>query len=221
MTTMVLVHGAFHGSWCFDPLLPELSERGVDTVTVDLPLTSLSADAAVVTEALDGCDGPVVLLGHSCGGAVITVAGTHPAVGQLVYLTAMAPDSGGTASEGPVEIGEGFMAALQVSSDGQLQVDPAQAVAVFYPDADPATGAAFAGKLRPGSTGGEDLVPSAAWREKPTSYVVCTGDPILLPDAQRAIAARTGARVVEMPGDHSPFLARPAELADLLVHITT
>ena len=139
MTTMVLVHGAFHGSWCFDSLLPELTERGIDTVTVDLPLTSLSADAAVVTEALDGCDGPVVLLGHSYGGAVITVAGTHPAVGQLVYLTAMAPDSGGTASEGPVEIGEVFMAALQVSSDGRLEVDPAQAVAVFYPDAEPAT----------------------------------------------------------------------------------
>jgi pimeloyl-ACP methyl ester carboxylesterase len=220
MTTMVLVHGAFHGSWCFDPLLPELTERGIDTVTVDLPLTSLSADAAVVTEALDRCDGPVVLLGHSYGGAVITVAGTHPAVDQLVYLTAMAPDSGGTASEGPVEIGPVFMAALQVSSDGRLEVDPAQAAAVFYPDADPATGAAFADKLRPGSTGGDDLVPSAAWREKPTSYVVCTDDPILLPEAQRAIAARTGAAVVEMAGDHSPFVARPAELADLLVRIT-
>ena len=107
-----------------------------------------------------------------------------------------------------------------MSADGQLEVDPAQAVAVFYPDADPATGATFAGKLRPGSTGGEDLVPSAAWREKQTTYVVCTDDPILLPDAQRAIAARTGAHVVEMAGDHSPFLARPAELADMLVHIT-
>jgi len=218
--TVVLVHGAFADASSFARVIPELLADGTQVLAPAVPNRSLSGDAAYIASVVRQIDGPVLLVGHSYGGAVITVAGTHPAVGQLVYLTAMAPDSGGTASEGPVEIGAVFMAALQVSSDGQLEVDPAQAVAVFYPDADPATGAAFADKLRPGSTGGEDLVPSAAWREKPTAYVVCTEDPILLPDAQRAIAARTGAAVVEMPGDHSPFLARPAELADLLVRIT-
>jgi pimeloyl-ACP methyl ester carboxylesterase len=219
MATIVLVHGAFHGGWCWEPLLPELAARGVDTVTLDLPLTSLNEDAAAVVAVLDGLDGPVTLLGHSYGGAPITVAGNHPTVDRLVYLTAMAPDDGEAASGGPVEIGTEFMGAFRATAEGVPEVDPAQAPMIFYPDAEPEVAAAFAAKLRPGQVGGADLIERAAWRDKPSSYVVCDADPILLASGQRAIAERIGATTYEIAGDHSPFIARPAELADILAPI--
>ena len=219
MPTIVLVHGAFHGGWCWEPLLPELTARGIDAVTVDLPLTSLVEDAAAVTAVLDAQDAPVTLLGHSYGGAPITEAGTHPNVVQLVYLTAMAPDDGQTATGSDVQIGDDFMSAFRLADNGLPEVDPARAPEIFFPDADPDTAAAFARRLRPGNTGGADLVGRAAWRERPTHYVVCGEDPILLAESQRAIASRIGATVHELPGDHSPFVARPAALADVLATI--
>ncbi len=221
MATIVLVHGAFHGSWCWEPLLPELAARGVDAVTVDLPLTTLNEDAAAVVAVLDRLDGPVTLLGHSYGGAPITVAGNHPAVDRLVYLTAMAPDDGQNATGTDVQIGDDFMSAFRLADNGLPEVDPARAPEIFFPDVDPETAAAFAAKLRPGNTGGADLVERAAWHDKATHYVVCADDPILLADSQRAIAARIGATVHTLPGDHSPFLARPAALADVLAPIVT
>lgn len=218
---MVLVHGAFHGPWCFDPLVEELATRGIQTRCPELPLTSLADDAAEVTALLDRCDGPVTLLGHSYGGAVVTVAGGHPQVERLVYLAALAPDSGEGASGGPVEIGEAFISSLRPSADGRLEVAPELAPAAFYPDVDADTAAALAAKLRPGAAGlPHETVERAAWRDRPTAYVVCDADPILLPASQRALAARTGGDVHEIPGDHSPFVARPALLADLLARIT-
>ena len=217
MTTIVLTHGAFHGSWCFEPLVAELEARGVTTALVDLPLTDLTEDAAAVTAVLDTIDGPVILLGHSYGGAVVTVAGNHPSVERLVYLTALGPDAGELGSGGPMTIGEQFLTTMRVDDDGLPFIDPEFAAKVFYPDIDPTEAARWATKLRSGNTGGAVIVEKAAWRSTSSTYVVCTDDPILLVDGQRAVAERMGADVVEMPGDHSPMVARPAELADILV----
>jgi pimeloyl-ACP methyl ester carboxylesterase len=217
MTTIVLTHGAFHGSWCFEPLVAELKARGATIALVDLPLTDLAEDAAAVTEVLDTIEGPVILLGHSYGGAVVTVAGNHPSVERLVYLTALGPDAGELGSGGPMTIGEQFLTTMRVGDDGLPFIDPEFAAQIFYPDIDPDEAARWATKLRPGNTGGSVVVEKAAWRSTPTTYVVCTDDPILLVDGQRAVAERMGADVVEMPGDHSPMVARPAELADILV----
>ena len=113
MTHLVLVHGAFHGPWCFDPLVEILRRRGSMCTTPELPLTSLAADAAAVTRALDRLHEPVVLLGHSYGGAVVTVAGVHPRVERIVLLAALAPDDGEPPSGGPLEIDEAFSSALR------------------------------------------------------------------------------------------------------------
>lgn len=228
----VLVHGAFHGPWCFEPLVAALARRGRSCTTPELPLTSLAADAAAVMRALDllaggassartdGGPNRVVLLGHSYGGAVVTVAGRHPAVERIVLLTALAPDAGEPPNGGPVEIAPAFIAALRASAAGPLEVDPARAAELFYPDATPAAAAAAAARLRPGNTGvAGETVERAAWRERPTDYVVCADDPIILASSQRALAARTGAKVHVLPGDHSPFLARPEALAEMLVGI--
>jgi pimeloyl-ACP methyl ester carboxylesterase len=224
----VLVHGAFHGPWCFEPLVAALARRGRSCTTPELPLTSLAADAAAVTRALDRIAneaagrsaGRVVLLGHSYGGAVVTAAGGHPVVERIVLLTALAPDDGEAPNGGPVEIAPAFLSALRPSATGSLEVDPARAAELFYPDADPAAAAAAAARLRPGNTGvSGEKIARAAWRDRPTDYVVCADDPIILARSQRALAARTGAKVHELPGDHSPFLARPEALAALLVEI--
>jgi pimeloyl-ACP methyl ester carboxylesterase len=216
MTTIVLTHGAFHGSWCFEPLVAELEARGVTTALVDLPLTDLTEDAAAVTAVLDAIDGPAILLGHSYGGAVVTVAGNHPSVERLVYLTALGPDAGELGSGGPMTIGEEFLLTMRVGEDGIPFIDPELAAQIFYPDIDSDEAAQWATKLRPGNTGGSVVVEKAAWRSTPSTYVVCTDDPILLVDGQRAVAERMGADVVEMPGDHSPMVARATELADIL-----
>ncbi len=214
----VLVHGAFHGPWCFEPLVEALARRGRTCTCPELPLSSLAADAAAVTRALDRVAGRVVLLGHSYGGAVVTAAGVHPAVARIVLLTALAPDDGEPPNGGPVEIAPAFLSALRVSAAGPLEVDPARSAALFYPDAAPAAAAAAAARLRPGNTGvAGEKIGRAAWRERPTDYVVCADDPIILASSQRALAARTGAQVHALPGDHSPFLARPEALADLLI----
>lgn len=217
MTTIVLTHGAFHGSWCFAPLVQELDQRGVRTALVDLPLTDLTEDAAAVTSVLETIEGPVILLGHSYGGAVVTVAGNHPSVEHLVYLTALGPDAGELGSGGPMTIGEEFLLTMRVGDDGIPFIDPDSAAQIFYPDIDPEEAAQWATNLRPGNTGGAVIVEEAAWRTRPTTYVVCTDDPILLVDGQRAVAERMGADIVEIPGDHSPMVGRPAELADILV----
>jgi pimeloyl-ACP methyl ester carboxylesterase len=217
MTTIVLTHGAFHGSWCFEPLVAELKAQGATIALVDLPLTDLTEDAAAVTEVLDTIEGPVILLGHSYGGAVVTVAGNHPSVERLVYLAALGPDAGELGSGGPMTIGEEFLLTMRVGDDGLPFIDPEFAAQIFYPDIDPDEAARWATKLRPGNTGGSVVVEKAAWRSTPSTYVVCTDDPILLVDGQRAVAERMGADVVEMPGDHSPMVARPAELAEILV----
>ena len=217
MTTIVLTHGAFHGGWCFAPLVEELDARGVRTALVDLPLTDLTEDAAAVTAVLETIDGPVILLGHSYGGAVVTVAGNHPSVERLVYLTALGPDAGELGSGGPMTIGEGFLTTMRVGDDGIPFIDPGSAAQIFYPDIDPADAERWATHLRPGNTGGAVIVEEAAWRSRPSTYVVCTDDPILLVDGQRAVAQRMGADIVEIPGDHSPMVGRPAELADILV----
>src|SRR5204863_8173715 len=91
--TVVLVHGAWHGAWCWDKVVALLEKQGIDVETFDLPMTSFEDDVAATTAALDRVDGEIVLCGHSYGGAVITNAGNHPNVRTLVYLTAFACDA--------------------------------------------------------------------------------------------------------------------------------
>lgn len=216
MATIVLTHGAFHGARCFDPLVTELAALGIDSLTPELPLVDLDTDEAAVRAVLDTCDGPVTLLGHSYGGAVITAAGTHDAVERLVYLAALGPDTGDPATGTAVEIGPTFMSSMRVGDDGVAYIDPDMAAEVFYPDIDAADAAKWVAMLRPGNTGGAVIVREAAWRSRPSHYIVCAGDPIILPVSQRAIAQRIGATTVEIDGDHSPMIARPRELAALL-----
>jgi pimeloyl-ACP methyl ester carboxylesterase len=217
---LVLVHGAFHGPWCFDVVRPLLYERGIVAIAPELPLDSLAGDVAVVRHELDALDGPTVLLGHSYGGTVVTWAGEHPAVRSLVYLTAGVPDVGeGIGGGPPRELAIPTPAGFVPGSGGAISVEASAAVELFYSDADPAFASAWAARLRPTRFVAGEVVPQAAWRSRPSDYVLCQDDAVLPAATQRWLADRAGARVWELPGGHSPFLARPAALADALVAI--
>jgi pimeloyl-ACP methyl ester carboxylesterase len=232
--TVVLVHGAWHGAWCFEPVLERLADAGVAAVAIDLPghgadpgpLGDLHADAARVREVLDSIDGDGVLLGHSYGGAVITEAGVHPAVRHLVYLTAFALDAGESCMSAAID----QSAALDLSYDGRpnladaavanddgtISLTPDGAAACLFQDCDAETTAWAVERL-----GQQPLVtladvPTAvAWRERPSTYVVCTDDAGVHPELQRAMAQRC-TTTVEWPTSHSPFLSAPERVAELV-----
>lgn len=222
MTRVLLVHGAFHGAWCWEHLQPELEIRGLPSRAVELPFTSLADDEAVTRDAIDELartGEPVVVVGHSFGGVTISGAADEggrgrSGVAHLVYLAALLAERGEdidfSASPG--------MAALRL--DGELaSVDPTGAVDAFYHCAPPDLAAEAAQQLRPMPTA---LLMSPAsgqaWRHIPSTYVICAQDRMVVPSEQRRMARRTGA-AVELDCDHSPFLAMPGALADLLASI--
>ncbi len=222
VTTLMLVHGAFHGSWCWDPLLAELAARQVDACAVDLPFTTLADDEATVVAAVEAQHArgeQVVLLGHSFGGAVISGAGgigaaARPGVAHLIYLTAVLTSPEETLS---IEPSPG-MGALRYDGD-VASVDPDGAVAAFYHRCPPQDAIWATSRLR-GMPAATLTAPSsaAAWRVVPSTYIVCTDDQMIGADDQRRMAARATTSH-ELDSDHSPFLACPAALADILEQI--
>jgi pimeloyl-ACP methyl ester carboxylesterase len=219
--TVVLVHGAWHGGWCWDRVVPLLEERGLEVRTVDLPSVgaeggaNLSGDAAAVRAVLDEAGGPVLLCGHSYGGMVVTQAAAgHPNVGRLVYLCAFMPDEG----ESLVRLTGGEPAPwIQIREDGTTLPDLEQAPEVFYGDCDRETQEQVTLRLRPMSAAAFlEPVRSAAWREVPATYVVCMRDAALPVELQREVFAPRAHEAVELDASHSPFLSNPQAVADLL-----
>lgn len=227
--TVVLVHGSWHGAWCWAPVVERLVGLGIPATALDLPghgddtrpLTDLHGHGDAVRAALDGIDGPVVLVGHSYGGAAITDAGTHPAVRHLVYISAFCLDANESVMGNDVPGGHGpeLEGAIRLGDDGTLTIDPEIATKVFFADCDPDTAAAAAARLGPERADGFAQQPrSVAWRSRPSTYAVCTQDRALTPELQRHLAMRCGA-TVEWPTSHSPFLSRPDLVADLLADL--
>jgi pimeloyl-ACP methyl ester carboxylesterase len=235
--TVVLVHGAWHGAWCFEREIPLLRAAGIPVVALDLPghgrdpgpFTDLHGDAARVRAALDGTEGDVVLLGHSYGGAVITEAGVHPAVTHLVYLCALALDSGescATAAVGEAKTlshdGRPTLAdGLVNHPDGSTTLTPEAAAACLYNDCDADTVAWAIAHLGPQPMANLGQSPTAvAWRQTPSTYVVCADDQVIHPGLQKILADRcTHSRV--WPTGHSPFASRPGLVSGLLTELAT
>jgi pimeloyl-ACP methyl ester carboxylesterase len=228
-STVVLVHGAWHGSWCFDRVLPVMHAAGVDVRALDLAGDGFASDVASVRDALDAVDGDVVLLGHSYGGAVITEAGVHPAVRHLVYLCAFALDDGEACTRAATD----EAAAVSISHEGRPSLGAAMiyhddgtstltrdgARACLYHDVDDDTFDWAYAHLGPQRSDTLGAVPRAiAWRTTPSTYVVCTEDQGVHPDLQRIMACRCG-DTVEWPLGHSPFANRPDLVGELLVNI--
>ena len=212
---VVLVHGAWHDASCWDGVLAELADRDIEAVAVQLPLAGLAGDVAVARQAIDAAGPGCVVVGHSYGGAVISSAASGAVdVRRLVYLAAFLTE--------PDEDMFGYLAggklpeALAFGDDGTVTVKPELAAEVFYGDSDPETAVSLVQRLRPMAFGGQPVEQAdPAWRTVPTTYVVCTSDQAIPAEAQRTMAMRAE-DVIEWPCDHSPFLTRPAAVADLV-----
>jgi pimeloyl-ACP methyl ester carboxylesterase len=186
---------------------------GVASTAVELPLTGLAADVAAARVAIEAAGPGSVVVGHSYGGSVMSLAAAGvPGIARLIYLAAFLTEADAdTLSMITPRLGQ----AIRASESGAITIDPAMAADVFYRDADPATAAAMVSRLRPLTL---DLAASpdveVAWKAVPASYVVCSRDQAIQPGAQREMARRAQS-VLEWPTDHSPFLTRPAAVAEL------
>jgi len=230
--TVVLVHGAWHDASCFDRLVAALRERNVAAVAIDRPghgastepLGDLEGDAAAVRASLATIEGPVVLVGHSYGGAVITEAGDAPNVAHLVYIAAFVLDVGETVNhqEGVGEHPGSELVvpgAIEFHDDGTVTLDADAAPSALYHDCDPAVTAEAVAQLQPQAAATLfGAVTRAPWKAKPSTYVVCNEDRAVVPSLQRWLAQRC-TTVVEMPASHSPFLSMPDVLADVLAAV--
>ena len=220
--TVVLVHGAWGGSWVWERIVPLLEERGVRAVVVDLPSVgaepdadgSLTADAAAVTRVLDESAGPFVVCGHSYGGMVITRAcAGRSDVSRLVYLCAFMPDAG----DSLFAITGGASPWIRVLDDGRTLPDLERAARVGYLDCDDETRDRAIARLRPQVPAPfHETVPTAAWREIPATYVVCTEDQSLSVELQREVFAPRADDVVELVSGHAVCFSQPQRVAELL-----
>jgi pimeloyl-ACP methyl ester carboxylesterase len=231
--TVVLVHGAWHGAWCWDRVVEGLAARGVDVVAVDLPghgastepLGDLHGDAAAVRRVLDPLAGPAIVCGHSYGGAVISEAAAgHPNVRHLVFLAALMLDVGESCSESvPVPAGGApgpeseLSSAMRFSDDGTtVTVEPVAGRRIFYADCTDGDVDWAMARLGPQpAITLQQPVPTAAWRALPSTYVVCADDRAIPLWMQHAFAERATTSV-EWPTSHSPFLSQPDLVVELL-----
>jgi pimeloyl-ACP methyl ester carboxylesterase len=216
--TVVLVHGGFVDGSGWQEVYRLLKEDGYSVSIVQNPTLSLEGDAAAAKRVIDAQGAPVILVGHSYGGAVITEAGNDPNVAALVYIAAFAPDTGESVNTLIADPPPGApVPPILPPQDGFLLLDRDKFHASFAADL-PAEEAAFMADSQVpwgvDALGG--TISEAAWRRKPSWYLVATDDHMIPPPAQRSMAGRAGATVVEAAGSHSIYLSQPAAVAELI-----
>ncbi|MEU5921905.1 alpha/beta hydrolase [Streptomyces sp. NPDC047141] len=216
---IVLVHGFWGGAAHWANVVVELDRRGYDRIhAVENPLTSLADDAERTRKMLRQIDGPVVLVGHSYGGAVITEAGDLPHVTALVYIAAFAPDAGESPGGITEEKPPAAVANIAPDSDGYLWIAQDKFHESFAQDLSPeeALVMAVTQKAPLASTFG-DTVSAPAWRNKPVWYQVSTQDRMIHPDNERRMAARMNPRkTVELDASHASLASQPRAVVDLI-----
>jgi pimeloyl-ACP methyl ester carboxylesterase len=228
VSTFCLVHGAWHGAWCWERLVPELEAAGHRVVTVDLPSedtsVAFSGYADVVVAALEDVDDDIVLVGHSLGGLTVPLVAAKRPVAHLVFLCALLPVPG-KAFRAQFETDADILTPdlrARVRRDGDSGLswwdDEQAATAVLYQHCSAADAhAAFARLRRQATTPHAEACPLEALPDVERTYVLAHDDNGVNPDwSRRAAPERLGVSPIEIGGDHSPFLARPAELARLL-----
>jgi len=218
LTDIVLVHGGFVDGSGWQPVYRLLRNDDYRVSVVQNPTLTLDDDVVAARRIIDAQDGPVVLVGHSYGGAVITEAGNHPNVAALVYIAAFAPDSGESVNtliadpppDAPVPPilppRNGFLFLDRGKFHSSFAADIPAELAEFMADSQVPWGV--------DALGGTIDVP--AWRSKPSWYLLTNEDRMIPPRAQLFMAARAGATVVETPASHSVFLSRPSTVAGVI-----
>ena len=217
---IVLVHGFWGGAAHWAKVIPLLREQGFDTIhAVENPLTSLADDAERTRKMVKQIDGPVVLVGHSYGGKVITEMGDLPNVGALVFIAAFAPDAGESAGAISQANPPEAFANIQPDSDGFLWVAQDKYHQSFCQDLseEEAYVMAVTQKAPVGGTFG-DNVTAPAWKVKPNWYQISSGDRMLNPENQKMMAARMNPRkTITLDASHASLASRPQEVAAFIV----
>jgi pimeloyl-ACP methyl ester carboxylesterase len=216
--TVVLVHGGFVDGSGWQGVYDQLTDDGYNVAVVQNPTLSHADDVAVTKRAIDAQGEPVVLVGHSYGGAVITEAGNDPNVAALVYIAAFAPDTGESVNTLIADPPPGApVPPILPPQEGFLFLDRDKFHDSFAADL-PAEQAAFMADSQVpwgvDALGG--TISEAAWRTKPSWYLVATDDRMIPPPAQRSMAERAGATVVEAEGSHSIYVSHPAAVAEVI-----
>ena len=217
-TSVVLVHGGFVDGSGWQGVYDILKKDGYDVAIVQNPTVSLEGDVTATRQVLDTQAKPVILVGHSYGGAVITAAGTDPRVAALVYIAAFAPDKGESVqtliasfpTDGPIP-------PILPPRDGYLFLDRDKFHEAFAGDLSASDAQFMADSQVPWGVGAPaEAVTEPAWRVKPSWYLVAKDDHMIPPPAQRSMSERAGATVVEAPGSHAIYVSRPEAVASLI-----
>jgi pimeloyl-ACP methyl ester carboxylesterase len=215
--TVLLVHGAWADGSSWSKVIPFLEAKGLRVVAVQIPLTSFTDDISATQRAIALEDGPVLLVGHSYGGAVITEAGNDPKVAGLVYVSAVAPDKGesafGLITSVPTPIGS----ELRPDKSGFLKLTPKGIAEDFAQDLSAQEIAVLTATQVPTSVAamkGEVTIP--AWKSKPSWYIIAANDRAISPDLEAAQAKKIGAATTTVPSSHVIMLAQPSKVADVI-----
>jgi pimeloyl-ACP methyl ester carboxylesterase len=220
---IVLVHGGFVDGSGWAGVYKALKKEGYTVSIVQNPTISLADDAAVTKRAIASLNGPVILVGHSYGGAVITEAGNDPKVVGLVYVTAFALDKGESVASLLKDPPPGAtVPPILPPQDGYLFLDRAKFPAAFAGDVSSEAASFMADSQVPwGLDALNGAVTEAAWRTKPSWYLVSTEDKMIPPDAQRAMSKRAGSTVVEVKGSHAVYVSQPQAVAHFIEKAAT
>ncbi|MFD7442959.1 alpha/beta fold hydrolase [Streptomyces sp. NPDC059909] len=215
---VVLVHGGFVDGSGWQGVYEALKADGYNVAVVQNPTLSLDGDVAATRQVIDAQPGPVILVGHSYGGVVVTEAGNHDKVAALVYIAAFAPDKGESVNTLIADPPPGAaVPPILPPVDGYLLLDREKFADAFAGDLPRAQAEFLADSQVPwGLDAAGGAVATPAWRTKPSWYLVATDDRMIPPPAQRAMAERIGAHTVEVAGSHAVYVSQPAAVADLI-----
>ena len=216
--SIVLVHGGFVDGSGWESVYHALKEDGYSVSVVQNPTRSLADDVAFTKRAIDAQPGPVILVGHSYGGVVITEAGNHPKVAGLVYVAAFAPDTGESVSSLIKDPPAGApVPPILPPQDGYLSLDKAKFAAAFAADVGAKKAAFMADSQVPwGVEALSGAIREPAWKSKPSWYLVATDDKMIPVPAQRFMSKRAGSTVVEAAGSHAIYVSQPKEVVALI-----
>jgi len=216
---VVLVHGAFSDGSSWAKVIPLLEKKGLHVTAVQNPLTSLGDDVSATTRAIERQSGPVVLVGHSWAGSVITAAGNADKVKALVYVAAFAPDNGQSADD--MRKGEpapSWAAEIHKDAAGFLTLSDKAIAEEFAQDVSHQQARLLAVTQEPWYSGCvTEKIGHAAWHDKPSWYVLTTKDRIVAPDFQMKLAKQIGAKVTHVDASHVPMISKPEEVAEVII----
>ena len=216
--TVIFVHGAFADGSSWNKVIANLQRKSIEVIAVQNPMSSLADDVAATDRAIEAAKGPVVLVGHSWAGAVITQAGDDPKVQALVYIAALAPDAGMSAND----LGKGapllaWQKAALVSKDGFLTIPEKTVESEFCQDLPKSQARIFAATQGPIATRAfDDKLSIAAWRDKPSWYIVSKMDHMIDPNAERTMARTMKAHVIELNSSHVSMLSHPDDVTRVI-----